>query len=72
MEFAERCEIGATLNADLYAQDADHADTHAQHYIKHVTILKKYPYFAMTDHGCVTWANLAIHNPQQLRRDLLR
>lgn len=72
MDFAERCEIGAELNAEVFDWKASGGIPESYGHIERVTVLEKYPHFAMTDHGAVEWTNLAIRNPQYLRKELMR
>lgn len=69
-DLAERIEIGATLNAEVFSLRLASGDG-AYTLIERVTILEKYDHFALTDHGAIEWTNLAIHNPRQLRKELM-
>lgn len=71
MALAEEIEIGATVKAEVYSLRSSNSGISDNTTIEDVTILEKYPYFAMTDRGAITWTNIAIHNKWLLRRDLI-
>lgn len=72
MALAEDIEIGATVKAEVYSLRSSNSGISDNTTIEDVTILEKYPYFAMTDRGAITWTNIAIHNRSQLRKELIR
>lgn len=69
-DFARRMEIGATLKAEIHELKRNASGIYDRTYVTEVTILEKYPFFALTDHGAIQWVNMALHNRDQLRRVL--
>ena len=61
--------VGDIVKAEVHhVTTVDRSVEHNDFGTEPVEILEKYPNFAMTNRGAITWNNIAIHNKDLVRR----